>query len=128
MMLVASEEALAVGNFELARRVAEWIELAAIVIIVVGVVVALIVSAARWIQSDGETAFLLFKRYMARGLLIGLDLLIAADVIKTVTLAPTLENAVVLAVLVVIRTFLTWTFVLEVEGQWPWQRSAQVAE
>ncbi|MGI9528181.1 MAG: DUF1622 domain-containing protein, partial [Acidimicrobiia bacterium] len=46
--------------------------------------------------------------------------LIAADVIKTVTLEATLENALVLAILVLIRTFLSWTLVLEVTGAWPW--------
>ena len=54
-------------------------------------------------------------------MLVGLDLLIAADVIKTVVLEATLENAVVLGLLVLIRTFLSWTLVLEVEGRWPWQ-------
>jgi uncharacterized membrane protein len=64
---------------------------------------------------------------MARGLLVGLDLLIAADIIKTVTLEATLENATVLAILVLLRTFLSWTLVLEVEERWPWQRRSAPA-
>ena len=59
--------------------------------------------------------------YMARGLMMGLDLLIAADIIKTVTLDPTLENVLVLAILVLVRTFLSWSLVVETEGRWPWQ-------
>ena len=59
--------------------------------------------------------------YMARGLMMGLDLLIAADIIKTVTLDPTLENVLVLAILVIVRTFLSWSLVVETEGRWPWQ-------
>ncbi len=61
--------------------------------------------------------------YMGRGLLVGLDLLIAGDIIKTVTVEPTIDNAVVLGLLVVIRTFLSWSIVLEIEGHWPWQAS-----
>ncbi|MGI9621244.1 MAG: DUF1622 domain-containing protein, partial [Acidimicrobiales bacterium] len=72
-------------------------------------------------------AFETFKRHIARGLLVGLDLLIAADVIKTVTLEGTLESAAVLGLLVLIRTFLSWTLVLEVEGCWPWQRNPKAA-
>ena len=62
---------------------------------------------------------------MARGLLMGLDLLIAADVIKTVTLEATIENATVLGILVVIRAFPSWALVLEFEGRWPWQSHAE---
>jgi uncharacterized membrane protein len=62
---------------------------------------------------------------MARGLLIGLDLLIAADIIKTVTLEATLENVAVLGLLVLIRVFLSWSLLLEVEGRWPWQPRLQ---
>jgi uncharacterized membrane protein len=54
--------------------------------------------------------------------LLGLDLLIAADIIRTVTLDPTLENVAALGLLVVVRTFLSWALVLEAEGRWPWQR------
>lgn len=114
-------------EFEIARSVSNWIEIGAIVVIVVGVVVA--VARALLVSEpghDGRLAFATFKRLIAWGLLIGLDLLIAADVIKTVTLDPTLENAVVLGILVVIRTFLSWALVLEVEGRWPWQHKTSV--
>ena len=56
---------------------------------------------------------------MARGLLIGLDLLIAAGIIKTVTLEATLGNVTILGLLVLIRTFLSWSLMLEVEGRQP---------
>jgi uncharacterized membrane protein len=64
------------------------------------------------------------RRQIGRGLLLGLDVLIAADVIRTVTLEPTLENVTALGVLVVVRTFLAWFLVVELEGRWPWQRPA----
>jgi uncharacterized membrane protein len=63
-----------------------------------------------------------FKRAFSHGVLLGLDVLIAADIIRTVTLEPTLENVAALGLLVVVRTFLAWALVLEAEGRWPWQQ------
>ena len=63
-----------------------------------------------------------FKARMGRALLIGLEVLVAADIIKTVALTPTFTSLGVLALLVFIRTFLNWTLVLEIEGRWPWQQ------
>lgn len=63
------------------------------------------------------------KHVVGKGLLLGLGLLIAADVIRTVTLEPTLENVAALGVLVVVRTFLSWSLMIELNRRWPWQRS-----
>ncbi len=62
------------------------------------------------------------QRRLGRALLLGLEFLVAADVIRSVAVAPTLEGVAVLALLVVVRTFLNWTLELEIEGRWPWQR------
>jgi len=97
------------------------IEILAIIVIGIAVVVSILSGLLVRFRSDGTAAFETFKRYMARGLLIGLDLLIAADIIKTVTLEATLENVVILGLLVLIRTFLSWSLVLEIDGRWPWQ-------
>jgi len=128
ILISASEAGLTFGDFEVARTVAEFIELIAIAAIVIGVIVSVIAGVTKWLRIDSDTGFETFKRFIARGLLIGLDLLIAADVIKTVTLEGTIESAVVLGLLVLIRTFLSWTLVLEVRGRWPWQRIAPSAE
>ena len=58
---------------------------------------------------------------LGKALLLGLELLVAADIIRTVALEPTLPNVIVLAVLVVVRTFLSWSLVVEMEGHWPWK-------
>jgi uncharacterized membrane protein len=108
-------------DFEFAERAADLIEITAILVIGGGVVAAIVGAVITGFRSDWDVAFDQFKRLMARGLLIGLDLLIAADVIKTVTLEPTLENILGLGLLVLIRTFLSGSLVLEVEGKWPWQ-------
>ncbi len=60
---------------------------------------------------------------MAKALLLGLEILVAADIILTVALEATLESVLILGLLVVIRTFLSWSLVVEIERRWPWQRS-----
>ena len=112
-----------IGDFALADRVADLIELVAILVIAIGVVAAIVGGIIARIQHSGRAAFATFRRLMARGLLIGLDLLIAADIIKTVTLEPTLENVAALGLLILIRTFLTWTLLVETDGHWPWQQN-----
>ncbi len=114
-------DGLTVGDFEIARVVSEWIEILAVIVIGVAVVASMLSGLIVRFRSDGAAAFKTFKRYIARGLLIGLDLLIAADIIKTVTLEATLENVVILGLLVLIRTFLSWSLELEIDGRWPWQ-------
>jgi uncharacterized membrane protein len=68
------------------------------------------------------TAYEDYRHAVARALLLGLEILVAADVIRTVALEPTLASLTALGLLVVIRTFLSWSLVLEIEGRWPWQR------
>ena len=121
-------DGLTIGEFEIARVVSEWIEILAVIVIAVAVVVSMLSGLIVRFRSDGAAAFKTFKRYIARGLLIGLDLLIAADIIKTVTLELTLENVVILGLLVLIRTFLSWSLVLELDGRWPWQRQVSEAQ
>jgi uncharacterized membrane protein len=58
---------------------------------------------------------------MGRSLLLGLEFLVAGDVVRTVALDPTLNNVAVLGLLVLIRTFLGWSLAVEIEGHWPWQ-------
>ena len=121
VLITAQEEGVQFGDFNVAAEVAEWIELLAIIIIAAGVVMAGIGAVLERTRTDWHSSFQTFKLYMARGLMMGLDLLIAADVIKTVTLDPTLENVLVLAILVLVRTFLSWSLVVETERRWPWQ-------
>jgi hypothetical protein len=59
---------------------------------------------------------------------LGLEILVAADVIRTVALDPTLQNVLILGLLVLIRTFLGWSLVVEIEERWPWQPARVEAE
>ena len=77
-------------------------------------------------KRDG--AYRNYKRDLGRSMLLGLEFLVAADVIRTVALEPTLSNIGMLGVLVVLRTFLSWSLVVEMEGRWPWHTPSVVPE
>jgi hypothetical protein len=72
----------------------------------------------------GTQRFLCLRHDIGRAILLGLEVLVAADIVRSVTLAPTMGGLTVLATLVVIRTFLSWSLTLELDGRWPWQRSS----
>jgi uncharacterized membrane protein len=62
-----------------------------------------------------------YKTRLGKALMLGLEVLIAADIVGTVALEATLESIVFLGLLVLIRTFLSWSLAVEIEGRWPWQ-------
>ena len=72
-------------------------------------------------RQRGHTPYGRYKLFLGKALSLGLEFLVAADVIRTVTLAPTFSNIGVLAAIVLTRTFLSWSLVVEMEGRWPWQ-------
>jgi len=113
-----------VGNI---RTVIEWaalgIEILGALVIVAGVMrVAITRGTVRYLyQLDKPGAFESYKHQMGRSLLLGLEFLVAGDVVRTVALEPTLTNVAVLGLLVLIRTFLAWSLAVEIERRWPWQ-------
>ena len=76
---------------------------------------------------NGTDRYRTYRQDLGRAILLGLEFLIAGDIIRTVGVAPTLENVFILALIVVIRTFLSMALQLEVEGRWPWQRIVGLA-
>jgi uncharacterized membrane protein len=94
--------------------------------------VALIVGVFLWASirfllrtgKHAEDPYDRYKLLLGRTLSLGLEFLVAADVIRTVILPPTLMNIAVLAAVVLTRTFLSWSLVVEMEGRWPWQPAA----
>jgi uncharacterized membrane protein len=98
------------------------LELVAVAIIVAGLGYALVQCGIAFIKPEQrESAYRRFRSLSARILLLGLELLVAADIVRTVALEPSLESVAVLGLLVVIRTFLSWSLIVEIEGRWPWQ-------
>jgi uncharacterized membrane protein len=98
-------------------------EIAGVVLIVGGLVIA----AARYAitpRAAGASRYQRLRQEFGRAILLGLEVLVAADIVRTVAFTPTLDSVIVLAMIVAIRTFLSWSLALELEGHWPWQRPA----
>jgi uncharacterized membrane protein len=92
-----------------------------VMIIVIGAVIATVRFLVRR-NTDFNQAYRSYRQGLGRAILLGLEFLIAGDIIRTVVVAPTLENVLILALIVIIRTFLSMALQLEVEGRWPWHR------
>ena len=92
--------------------------LAVLVIVVAIIFGTLRVLVHIWAQAP--EAYEHYKVQLGKALLLGLQLLVAADVVRTVALEPTLESVAVLGMLVLVRTFLSFSTVVEIEGRWPW--------
>jgi len=111
-------------NFD--ATVGYWIHIVGIGIEIFGVLV--IVLGIGWStflfvgHRLAEQHYTTYKIRIGRSLLLGLEVLVAADIVKTIALDLTFTSLALLAGLVLIRTFLSWTLVLEIEGRWPWQR------
>ena len=93
---------------------------------VLAIVLALLFSAAQAVQHMAqrrgrEEVYHRFRTTLARGILLGLEFLIAADIIGTVTVEATLDNLMILGLIILIRTFLSFALELEITGRWPWQ-------
>ena len=106
---------------ELVEGAGRAIDAAGVVVIVVGALAAsaLALDRARRRQAGNYRRY---RQQLGRSILLGLELLVAADIIRTVAVAPTLESVAVLAGIVVIRTFLSFSLELEITGRWPWQK------
>jgi uncharacterized membrane protein len=109
-----------VGLRELMGNIGTGIDAAGVVVIVVGALIATWRFVART-QGQHERSYTVYRQDLGRAILLGLEFLIAGDIIRTVVVAPTVVNVVVLGLIVVIRTFLSMALQLELEGRWPWQ-------
>ena len=88
------------------------------------IVIAVLYGTARFLLHMNDRhvdAYRVYKTHLVKALLLGLEFLVAADIIRTVALEATLSDVGVLAALVGIRTFLSWSLVVEMDGRWPWQ-------
>jgi uncharacterized membrane protein len=96
------------------------VETAGVTIMVVGGFIAVFRFLFRR-HGDAINAYRLCRQDVGRSILLGIEFLIAGDIIDTVVVDPTLDNVLVLGLIVLIRTFLSLALSLEVEGRWPWQ-------
>ncbi len=115
----------------IADIVAKLFELGGIAVIVIGAVFALLkcclllTGIVRVHIAPGEGDVIAsFRKTLGRSILTGLELLVAADIIRTVAVEPTMDNVLVLGVIVLIRTFLSFSLEVEIDGKWPWQHAS----
>lgn len=99
------------------------IDAAGVAVIVLGAIGATVLAGARLARSS-EPTYRLFRQQLGRSILLGLELLVAADIIRTVAVEPSFESVGVLAIIVFIRTLLSFSLELEITGRWPWQKQA----
>ncbi len=112
------------------KTISLWIEYLAVAIIVGMVAFSTVRYFASLITKRNAqgASYLEYKHTLGRALLLGLEILVAADVIRTVALEPTWDNIAALGLLVLVRTFLSWSLVVEIEGHWPWRPGHTGAE
>lgn len=89
------------------------------------ILIGLIRAAYRFVFAGRNTVepYQRLRRDIGRGILLGLELLVAADIVRTVAVRPTMEGVLVLGLIVLIRTFLSFALEVELKGQWPWKRA-----
>jgi len=99
-------------------------ELAGVAILVIGALLAFVRFSYSLVRFHaGPAAYRHLRLYLGRSIVVGLEMLIAADIIRSVVIDPTFASVGVLGLIVLVRTFLSWSLDVEINGEWPWQRT-----
>ncbi len=106
---------------EVVEAVGKAVDVAGIVIVVVGAAAASLLFLNRARLGRVSEAYPIYRRSLGRAILLGLEFLVAADIVRTVAITPTFSDVGVLGAIVLIRTFLSIALQVETEGRWPWQ-------
>jgi uncharacterized membrane protein len=118
------------GSGAVVREVIEAAALGVEVLAVAVIVIAILFGTGRFLlhTSQGRSdSYRSYKQHLTKALLLGLEFLVAADIVRTVAIDATMTSVGILAALVVIRTVLSWSLVVEMDGRWPWQVGASEA-
>jgi uncharacterized membrane protein len=106
----------------------EWVvngfEIAGVAILVVGSLLAVVSAASTLRHGDGRAAYQRARQDVGRAILLGLEVLIIADIVQTITVDQTLDSALTLGLIVLVRTFLSFSLGIELEGALPWRRGS----
>lgn len=95
-----------------------------VAVLVAGLFLATFLALRTWKKSgDGSKAYTVLRRTLGGAILAGLEVLVAGDLIRTVAVDPTLNNVLILGLIVLIRTFLSFSLEIEIEGTLPWKRA-----
>jgi uncharacterized membrane protein len=108
------------------EHVSQGFEACAVVVLVIGLLWALVVGATTWRTQGERMAYRRLRQVFGNVLLLGLEIFVAADLIRTVAVAPTLTSVSVLGIIVLIRTFLSISLEVELDGALPWRRGSVV--
>lgn len=103
--------------------IATVIEIMGVAVVVLGVIVASAWAVRHVYTGEWDGAFRSYRANLGNGILLGLEFLIAADIVGMVAIVPTFERLGILALIILIRTFLSFSLQIEIEGRWPWQRN-----
>lgn len=107
----------------IAETAGQALDFFGVVVIVVGALVATVLFVNRlWRRAPFDAAYRRYRQSLGRAILLGLEFLVAGDIIRTVAVSPTFRSVGVLAIIVLVRTFLSLSLQVELEGRWPWQR------
>jgi uncharacterized membrane protein len=106
----------------LVAHTGQAIDVVGVAAVVVGAALASVVALDRLRRREADV-YSQFRRWLGRSILLGLELLVAADIIRTVASSPTPAGVGVLAAIVAVRTFLSFSLELEISGRWPWQKA-----
>lgn len=113
--------------FEIIETVGKVIDGIGVAVIALGAILAGAVTVRKMLGRSGDP-YRYFREQLGRSILLGLEFLVAADIIRTVALTPTWQSVVVLAGIVLIRTFLSFSLEVEISGRWPWQQRPTSAD
>jgi uncharacterized membrane protein len=115
------------GFAEAMDAIATGVEVLGIVTLVVGLASALVRAGLALLGGQGANeGYRIVRTVFGRSILLGLEFLVAADIIRTVAVQPSLQNVAVLGLIVLIRTFLSFSLEVEIDGRWPWRRAVPV--
>jgi uncharacterized membrane protein len=114
------------GFIEVVETVGTVLDGTGVAIIAIGTVFAVGMALGRLLRKSTET-YRILREQLGRSILLGLEFLVAADIIRTVAITPNAQSVAVLGGIVLIRTFLSFSLELEITGRWPWQKKRGVS-
>lgn len=112
---------------EVVETIGKAIDIVGVVVIAGGAAIAAGATIGRRLRHVPGDSYRVFRQQLGRSILLGLELLVGADIIRTVAVTPNAQSVAVLAGIVLIRTFLSFSLELEITGRWPWQKRPDTA-
>ncbi len=110
-------------SVEQVGKVVDW---AGVAVIAIGLLLATVLFVRHAFQRRRfDESYRIYRQRVGKAILLGLEFLVAGDIIRTVAVSPTFRSVGVLAAIVLVRTFLSFTLEVELEGRWPWQRRSR---